>query len=70
MITARRAFMQDTLGITLRPDVLPFSNMPAYWRRFSSTPAGCWRCGKATRHVGGGASCPSSNCRRRQRTSR
>jgi hypothetical protein len=29
-IQARRAFMQDALGITLRPEVLPFSNIPAY----------------------------------------
>ena len=27
---ARRAFMRDALGITLHPDVLPFSNIPAY----------------------------------------
>ena len=37
-ITARRAFMQDTLGITLRPDVLPFSNMPAYLPPFFLNP--------------------------------
>jgi Xaa-Pro aminopeptidase len=29
-IQARRAFMQDVLGIPLHPDVLPFSNVPAY----------------------------------------
>lgn len=29
-IQARRAFMQGSLGIALHPDVLPFSNMPAY----------------------------------------
>jgi Xaa-Pro aminopeptidase len=29
-IVARRAFMQDALGIPLHPDVLPFSNIPAY----------------------------------------
>jgi hypothetical protein len=29
-IEGRRAFMQDVLGITLKPEVLPFSNIPAY----------------------------------------
>jgi len=29
-ITARRAFMADSLGIDLHPDVLPFSNIPAW----------------------------------------
>ena len=29
-IEARRAFMADQLGIELHPDVLPFSNIPAY----------------------------------------
>ena len=29
-IEARRAFMSDALGIRLHPDVLPFSNLPAY----------------------------------------
>ncbi len=29
-IQARRRFMQETLGITLKPEVLPFSNLPAY----------------------------------------
>ena len=29
-IQARRAFMRDALGIRLHPDVLPFSNIPAY----------------------------------------
>jgi hypothetical protein len=29
-IQARRAFMQDVLGIRLKPEVLPFSNIPAY----------------------------------------
>ncbi len=29
-IQARRAFMHDVLGITLKPEVLPFSNIPAY----------------------------------------
>jgi hypothetical protein len=29
-IEARRAFMTETLGIRLKPDVLPFSNIPAF----------------------------------------
>ncbi len=29
-IQARRRFMNEALGITLHPDVLPFSNIPAY----------------------------------------
>ena len=29
-IQARRRFMKDALGIDLHPDVLPFSNLPAY----------------------------------------
>jgi hypothetical protein len=29
-IQARRRFMQDVLGIRLKPEVLPFSNIPAY----------------------------------------
>ncbi len=29
-IQARRQFMHDVLGITLKPEVLPFSNIPAY----------------------------------------
>ncbi len=29
-IEARRAFMREALGIRLHPDVLPFSNIPAY----------------------------------------
>ncbi len=29
-IQARRTFMNDALGIDLHPDVLPFSNLPAY----------------------------------------
>ena len=28
-VQARRAFMQDALGIRLKPEVLPFSNMAA-----------------------------------------
>jgi len=29
-IQARRTFMQDVIGISLKPEVLPFSNIPAY----------------------------------------
>jgi hypothetical protein len=29
-VQARRAFMENTLGIRLNPEVLPFSNIPAY----------------------------------------
>lgn len=29
-IQARRAFMQEVIGINLKPEVLPFSNIPAY----------------------------------------
>ena len=29
-IEARRAFMIETLGIQLKPEVLPFSNIPAF----------------------------------------
>jgi hypothetical protein len=37
-IGARRAFMRDTLGIELHPDVLPFSNIPAYLPPFLLAP--------------------------------
>lgn len=37
-ITARRAFMADTLGIHLKPEVLPFSNIPAYLPPFWLSP--------------------------------
>ncbi|QPC93344.1 M24 family metallopeptidase [Mesorhizobium sp. INR15] len=33
-IEARRAFMTDVLGIRLRPEVLPFSNIPAFLPSF------------------------------------
>ena len=29
-IVTRRRFMREALGIELHPDVLPFSNLPAY----------------------------------------
>ena len=35
---ARRAFMADALGIELHPDVLPFSNIPAYLPPFLLRP--------------------------------
>ena len=37
-IEARRAFMADALGIELHPDVLPFSNIPAYLPPFLLSP--------------------------------
>ena len=37
-IEARRRFMGEELGITLHPDVLPFSNIPAYLPPFLLSP--------------------------------
>jgi hypothetical protein len=37
-IVARRNFMRDALGIDLHPDVLPFSNIPAYLPPFLLRP--------------------------------
>jgi Xaa-Pro aminopeptidase len=37
-IRARRAFMHDALGIELHPDVLPFSNIPAWLPPFLLCP--------------------------------
>ena len=37
-IQARRRFMADALGIELHPDVLPFSNIPAYLPPFVLRP--------------------------------
>jgi hypothetical protein len=37
-IQARRSFMRDALGIDLHPDVLPFSNIPAYLPPFLLRP--------------------------------
>ncbi len=37
-IQARRRFMNDALGIDLHPDVLPFSNIPAYLPPFMLRP--------------------------------
>jgi Xaa-Pro aminopeptidase len=37
-IQARREFMRDALGIDLHPDVLPFSNIPAYLPPFILRP--------------------------------
>jgi len=37
-IQARRRFMNDALGIDLHPDVLPFSNLPAYLPPFLLRP--------------------------------
>jgi hypothetical protein len=45
-IEKRRAFMHDALGIQLKPDVLPFSNMPAWLPPYWLSP------GKAMRATG------------------
>jgi hypothetical protein len=37
-IQARRRFMQEELGISLKPEVLPFSNIPAYLPPFLLSP--------------------------------
>jgi hypothetical protein len=37
-IRARRRFMDEALGIRLHPDVLPFSNIPAYLTPFLLSP--------------------------------
>jgi hypothetical protein len=37
-IQARRRFMEDSLGIMLNPEVLPFSNIPAYLPPFLLRP--------------------------------
>jgi hypothetical protein len=37
-IQERRRFMKDALGIDLHPDVLPFSNLPAYLPPFLLRP--------------------------------
>ena len=37
-IERRRAFMADVLGIRLKPEVLPFSNIPAYLPPFLLSP--------------------------------
>lgn len=37
-VEARRRFMADALGIELHPDVLPFSNLPAYLPPFLLSP--------------------------------
>ncbi len=37
-IQARRRFMQEELGISLKSEVLPFSNIPAYLPPFLLSP--------------------------------
>lgn len=37
-IKSRRAFMQDVLGIRLKPEILPFSNLPAILQPFGLNP--------------------------------
>ncbi len=46
-IEARRRFMEDELGIALKPEVLPFSNIPAYLPPYLLAPK------RAMRMVGG-----------------
>ena len=38
-IKSRRAFMAEKLGITLKPEVLPFSNIPAWLPPFWLSPS-------------------------------
>jgi hypothetical protein len=42
-IQARRDFMQNALGIQLKPEVLPFSNIPAYLPPFLLAPTQAMR---------------------------
>lgn len=42
-IQARRDFMQNALGITLKPEVLPFSNIPAYLPPYLLAPTKAMR---------------------------
>ena len=37
-ITRRQTFMREELGIDIHPDVLPFSNIPAYLAPFLLAP--------------------------------
>ena len=46
-IKARRSFMEEELGISLKPEVLPFSNIPAYLPPYLLAPR------RAMRMVGG-----------------
>ncbi|HEX7474273.1 MAG TPA: M24 family metallopeptidase [Candidatus Limnocylindrales bacterium] len=43
-IQARRRFMDEALGISLHPDVLPFSNLPAYLPPFLLRPDHAMTC--------------------------
>lgn len=43
-IEARRAFMRDKLGITLKPEVLPFSNLAAHLTPYLLSPDLALRC--------------------------
>jgi len=45
-IERRRTFMQDVLGIHLKPEVLPFSNIPAYLPPFWLSPHRAMRVAK------------------------
>ncbi|MFM8485337.1 MAG: hypothetical protein ACKOCH_03295, partial [Bacteroidota bacterium] len=37
-IQARRRFMEEEIGIRLKPEVLPFSNIPAYLPPYMLSP--------------------------------
>ena len=37
-ILARRKFMKEVIGINLKPEVLPFSNIPAYLTPYMLSP--------------------------------
>jgi len=45
-IQARRGFMAEVIGIELHPDVLPFSNIPAYMPPFMLRPDRAMTMGK------------------------
>jgi hypothetical protein len=50
-IQQRRAFMRDALGIQLKPEVLPFSNIPGYLPPFWLSPKQAMRvAGSSNRH--------------------
>jgi hypothetical protein len=45
-IQARRRFMEEVIGIRLKPEVLPFSNIPAYLTPYLLSPGMAMRVGK------------------------
>jgi hypothetical protein len=42
-VQARRRFMEEELGMSLRPEVLPFSNIPAYLPPYLLSPRSAMR---------------------------